>query len=146
MEQRVRELERLKIMLEVLCSQLEYSQAPLCSLLETLCSRSELAKLGFLEECRKSLENGIPFPSAWHSGIKNAAGMTHLKNDDKEILMPLGEIIGADNAESQINSLKLHLSLLNANLETAGQDNQKYGKAYSTLGILAGIAAGIVLM
>ncbi len=146
MEQRVRELERLKIMLEVLCSQLEYSQAPVCSLLETLCLRSELARLGFLDECRRNFEKGIPFPSAWKTGVMNASGMTHLKNEDTEILLPLGEIIGAANAESQINSLKLHLSLLNVNLETAGEENKKYGMACSTLGILAGIAAGIVLI
>ncbi len=146
MGQRVKELERIKIMLGVLCAQLEYSQAPVCSLLENLCARSELAKLGFLDDCRSKLETGEPFPTAWNLSVENATGLKHLKNDDIDLLLPLGEIIGAANADSQINSLKLHQILLNAGLESARQENEKYGRACSSIGVLAGIAAGIVLI
>ncbi|HZJ78834.1 MAG TPA: stage III sporulation protein AB [Clostridia bacterium] len=145
-EQRVKELERIKIMLEILCAQLEYSQAPISSLLDSLCSRSELKKLSFLDDCRTMCLSGETFPVAWHTGLKRRGGLNNLKVDDISLLLSLGDFLGTTDTTGQIKNLRLHQALLSTKLDKARHDSEKYGKACSSIGILAGIAVGAVLI
>jgi len=143
MHLRVRELERSLQMLASLRAQLQFSRPPLPQMLEAVCGQSQ--RPAFLPHCLSCMKEGIAFPAAWRGAITSHAG-AGLLNEDRQLLLSLGELLGASDAEGQREALLVQESLLQTQLEQARTRRDTRGRAIFLLGILAGLTLMILLM
>lgn len=125
---------------------LKFSAAPVDSLLETLCGRSELSQLKFIIACRELYLNGQPFPEAWKSACENRLNTGALKPEDVSLLLSFGEVIGTTDLNGQVSSCELHGKLLEEKLISARAAKEKYGRLYATMGILTGLVLSILVI
>lgn len=116
-------------------------------------SRERLKKLieGFDEKLRKNL-NGVDkaFISYLEGGgeltaEKLFAKNTLIKSEEKEAITMFFKSLGRSDVENQSKEIKNSISRFEKFLNDASLDNKKYGKLGTKLGIIAGIAA-ILLM
>ena len=140
---RVRELERSLQMLASLRAQLQFSRPPLPQMLEAVCGQSQ--RPAFLPHCLSRMREGTAFPLAWRSAIESHAG-AGLLQEDRQLLLALGELLGASDAEGQREALLVQESLLQTQLEQARARRDTRGRAIFLLGILAGLTLMILLM
>jgi len=140
---RVRELERSLQMIASLRAQLQFSRPPLPQMLEAVCAQSQ--RPAFLPHCLARMREGVVFPYAWRASIEAHGGLG-LREEDRQQLLALGELLGASDAEGQCESLLVQEALLQTQLEQARTHRDTRGRAIFMLGILAGLTLMILLM
>jgi len=140
---RVRELERSLQMLASLRAQLQFSRPPLPQMLAAVCGQSRCP--AFLPHCLTRMEGGVAFPLAWRGAVESHGG-PGLREEDRQQLLALGELLGASDAEGQREALLVQESLLRTQLEQARTRRDTRGRAIFMLGILSGLTLMILLM
>jgi len=140
---RVRELERGLRMIASLRAQLQFSRPPLPQMLAEVCGQSQ--RPAFLPHCLARMGEGIAFPLAWHGAVESHGG-PGLREEDRQQLLALGELLGASDAEGQREALLVQESLLQTQLEQARARRDTCGRAIFMLGILGGLTVMILLM
>ena len=139
---RARELELCLQMIASFSAQLQFSRPPLERMLAEVCGQTR--RPAFLPKCLEAMRAGTDFPAAWRAALQSTG--LGLKEDDRRQLLGLGELLGAGDAAGQREALQLQESLLNARLEQVRAQRDSRGKAYFTLGILAGLSLMILFM
>jgi len=140
---RVRELERSLQMIASLRAQLQFSRPPLRQMLEAVCGQRQ--RPAFLPHCLARMREGAVFPSAWRSAVESHGG-PGLREADRQLLLALGELLGAGDAEGQREALLVQESLLQTQLEHSRAQRDTKGRAIFMLGVLAGLTLMILLM
>ncbi len=140
---RVRELERSMQMLSSLRAQLQFSRPPLQQMLGAVCAQSQCP--AYLPGCLRRMQRGEAFPLAWRSALEDHGGNC-LRREDRQQLLPLGDLLGASDAAGQREALLLQESLLQTQLDQARTQKDTRGKAIFMLGILGGLTLMILLM
>jgi len=140
---RVRELERALQMIASLRAQLQFSRPPLPQMIEAVCSQSQ--RPAFLPHCLARMREGTAFPHAWRASVESHGG-AGLREEDRQQLLALGELLGASDAEGQREALLVQEALLQTQLEQARARRDTRGRAIFMLGILAGLTLMILLM
>ena len=138
-------LERCEALAQALGEELRYTMAPVEILMTSLGERQQFSPLGFLRRCACLCTAGEAFPKAWKRAVTEEAERLALSREDLELLLPWGEFLGAADLESQLGQLKLAGLSLGRQREDARQRWRTLGKLYSTLGVLGGVFAVIVL-
>ena len=140
---RVRELERGLRMIASLRAQLQFSRPPLPQMLAEVCGLSQ--RPAFLPHCLARMGEGIAFPLAWRGAVESHGG-PGLREEDRQQLLALGELLGASDAEGQREALLVQESLFQTQLEQAHTQRDTRGRAIFMLGILGGLTLMILLM
>ncbi|MDR1464779.1 MAG: stage III sporulation protein AB [Oscillospiraceae bacterium] len=140
---RVRELEAALRMISSLRTQMQFSRAPMLPLVEQLCAQGQAPS--FLPQCLAKMRAGLPFPSAWRQAA-GAKAFDGLRDEDRRILLSLGDLLGTTDAAGQREGLLLHEELTRELLDRAQQRRNSQGKARLLLGILAGLTLMILLV
>ena len=140
---RVRELERGLQMIASLRAQLQFNRPPLPQMLAEICGQSR--RPAFLPHCLARMGDGVAFPLAWRAAVESHGG-PGLREEDRQQLLALGELLGAGDAEGQREALLVQESLLQTQLEQARARRDTRGRAIFMLGILAGLTLMILLM
>ena len=142
---RVKQLEAILSMIQDMATQIRYRALPLSDLIGHMAEQKELECLPFLKQCAKRCEEGIPFPKAWEQSVEQQGKRPYLKEKDLSILYAFGNGLGTTDVEGQLANCRLHSKLVEESLQHARAERDGMGRLYSTLGILAGIGAAIVL-
>ncbi len=100
---RVSRAKAMIVMVDKIQSCLRYERLTTAQLIETISRLDSLAVLPHLGVCCKSMEEGNPFPKAWSDSVK-LAGYTE---EEKQILLQVGEILGSTDAQNQISTLSM---------------------------------------
>lgn len=137
---RARELERCLQMLTQWRALLQFSRPTVEHMLAEVCAGSQCP--AFLPLCLQQMREGVAFPAAWRGAL--GSQKTGLREEDRRQLLALGELLGAGDAAGQRESLLLQESLLSTQLEEARTRRDTRGKAFFTLGILAGLTLMIL--
>ncbi|MDR2647309.1 MAG: stage III sporulation protein AB [Oscillospiraceae bacterium] len=140
---RTRELESLLQMLAYFRTQMQFSRAPLQTLL-TNASRQSCAP-AFLSGVMRCVSDGQVFPLAWKRAVEQQPN-TFYCEEDRRLLLSLGELLGSTDAHGQEEGLLLHEQLAKQSLEKARRQQEKHGKTYLTLGVLTGLTLVILLV
>jgi len=140
---RVRELERSLRMVASLRSQLQFSRPPLPQMLAEVCGLSQ--RPAFLPHCLARMGEGVAFPNAWRGAVESHGG-PGLREEDRQLLLALGELLGASDAEGQREALLVQESLLQTQLEHSRAQRDTRGRAFFVLGLLAGLTLMILFM
>lgn len=99
---------------------------------------SELLFLKRLSECSES-----EIKKEWYLAVKEEPSLSY---EDKEALIGVGNALGEMDKQGQLLSLEQFSELLSRRLEESENEYLKKGRMYRSVGLLGGIAAGIVIV
>lgn len=122
--------------------QIRYTNAEIGEILSRAAAKAEYKDLCFIEECIKLNENDN-FHLLWREGVKKQPFLTE---KDRELLNSLGESLGQTDTEGQLSFLEMYQELIKKRLDQAAKDYTDKGKMYRSVGLLCGLAAGIMIL
>jgi stage III sporulation protein AB len=145
---RVRELKMLKMSLQMLETEIVYTNTPLPDAFDNISSKSsypvkELFKC--MSENLKSRKYGSA-SEAFEMSINENKGRISLNNEDIDILKTFAQSIGNSDVEGQVKSFKMVLKQLDAQELKAEENRAKNEKMYKNLGFLTGVTIVILLL
>lgn len=138
---RVRTIEELLLMIQIISTEIKFSRAPLDSIIIRLNRRNNFLHLDFIEECVSFLKDKS-FPEAWKLSVRKSS----LHNSDKQLLLSLGDNLGTSDVEGQLSNCELHRELLENNLKNAREKCVRFGKLYTSLGVLGGFLIAVLVV
>lgn len=135
-------LEKTAEALKLMEIELSFDSPETKELLFRMCEKQELKKLPFFKECLKNCRQK-PLAESWREAVSSAFSLC-LDREDEEILLALGENLGATDIDGQLSLLRALEERAALRLNLARQKVKELSSLYKTLGILAGI--GIVII
>lgn len=142
---RVLLIEKLEIMLNSIICEVNYLSAPVEEIVEALSVRKDLQKLQFLSVCKKQIDSGEDFRSAWKKAVSDKRNVRYLNSEDISILEAFGNEFGTTDSESLISVCKMYSVMVRENLKVAKEFTQRYASLSGGIGLLTGIGVIIVL-
>lgn len=132
-------LRELRLMLE------QYSIKIACTAptLEQLAAEGQGEFSGILRQC---LAETPDIRSAWSQAVKQLSALPYCGNEESTVLSELGASIGTCPAESELSLLRLQSAELDRLITQAEKISEQKGRLYSSGGILAGLAAAVLLL
>jgi stage III sporulation protein AB len=127
-------------------SEIRYFSSPVASIMSGLDSIADYGRLRIFGICAEKLKSGEDIPSAWKSAANEAAGLLSLDSADMDILLRFGEALGRTDAEGQQANCSRCRESLKARLKDADDERVRRGRLYSSLGVLAGAFAVVMLI
>ncbi len=140
---RVAILEDCLAFLNSLAAELQYTLAPMQSIFRRLQEQPQLARLDFIPATAKGCGNGQSFCLSFSQALEASAV---LPRQDKPLLAPLAQALGATGLEGQLSAIALAQALTGTALEKARSRRQSHSRLYATTGILCGVAVAIVFL
>lgn len=140
--------EREKVMSEVmllikeLSVQIRYTNSEIGEMLRAAAHNEAYKRLLFVVLCADT-EVGGNFHGKWNEGVNN---QPYLTLRDKELLTALGNRLGETDCDGQLSFLEMTEELIRGQREQAAADFSNKGKLYRSVGILCGLAAGIMVI
>jgi len=131
---RVGLLRRLCAGLEVMERELSLGRTPLPELLEGL--EEELFRAA-----ARGLAQGLGLRRAWDGALDASS----LPPEDREVLRPLGRVLGRYDAPGQEESVEHVRRDLERRLAQAREESSRLGRMYAALGVTAGIFLAVML-
>ena len=113
-----RNLEQLCRMLRELSVQMAFRSLTVQELLEQLCREPAYAAFQFPVLVLSGLEQGMPLADAWESGIRQDKA---IPETGKNLLLPLGEELGASDLDGQTATLSQYRRQLEPYAAEAGE-------------------------
>ncbi|WP_409346438.1 stage III sporulation protein SpoIIIAB [Paenibacillus sp. MBLB4367] len=89
--------------------------------------------------------DGRPAADSWKEAIAEGWPFTAMKAGELEVMQQLGSTLGVSDREDQIKHLRLAVSHLQAEEETAREEQKRYETMWKSLGVLTG-ALVVILM
>ena len=102
-------------------------------LLEQLCREPAYAAFQFPVLVLSGLEQGMPLADAWESGIRQDKA---IPETGKNLLLPLGEELGASDLDGQTATLSQYRRQLEPYAAEAGELCRRKQRLYCSLGVL----------
>lgn len=99
----------------------------------------------FLPDCRKNFLNGESFSKSWKNSINSNITKTYLPKDCVEKLKSFSDMFGSSDKQSELGNCDLYISYFEGRQKELHEKAKDAPRIYSTLGILAGVLAVIVL-
>ncbi len=103
---------------------------------------SELSALTFLESLPKSFESGENFRICWENAVRSAG----FADDEEDVLLKLGNIIGRSDSESQVDSIRWLERTLSETEKKRSEAYLRKGRLYRSVGLLFGVMVGILVI
>lgn len=145
---RVRELKLLKVSLQMLETEISYSNTPLPTALDIVAHKSShpveciFRSAAYMMKERKFSSAGQVFQAALHE-CRDKLSMT---NEDMEILKSFGYTLGSSDTLNQIKNFNMVIKQIEAQETKAEESRRKNEKMYKSLGFLSGLAITVILL
>jgi stage III sporulation protein AB len=140
------QIRRLVRMLGQLETEIAYGYTPLPEALARIGRQpgDPLADL-FHEAADRLAKEEAAVTETWRLALESVWGRTALKNGEKEIMLTLGNTLGASDREDQIRHLRLAAKQLETLEPEAAEEQRKYEKMWKSLGLLGGALVAVIL-
>ncbi len=99
----------------------------------------------FTARYRLLADAGASVPDAWRRAVTECRERLCLERKEARIIAGLGDVFGRYDAQGQIRAIEACTAQLESLLEQAKLNREQKTPVYRTLGVLAGIAAAIVV-
>ena len=129
----------------MLKSEIEYAIYPLPQAFANISARSSLPVADFYADLSHMLSQGETLGTAWEE-VCTALGSTYLTQEDIHNLLALGKALGNIDADVQLNSIDMAISVIDDTVARLNIETAKNGKMYRGLGILSGLMIVVVLL
>lgn len=100
----------------------------------------------FLLIVLENLKSKMFFYEAWKESVKKIPNSYGLLNQDKELILRFGEVVGTTDVNGQIAICRLNKSLVCSALENAKEEKIKKSKLYFMLSSSLGMCIAIILL
>ena len=130
------------LLIKELTVQIKYTNSEIGSMLKHASQNEAYQNLIFVTSCAGIGETG-DFHPLWNDGVKK---QPYLTPTDRELLFALGDRLGETDLEGQLSFLELTCEMLKKQQTEAAENYRKKGRMYRSVGILCGIAAGIMVL
>ncbi len=141
MKKRVASLEEIIVFIEGINSQISFSKRNIQDIIDNLSSSAE-RKLKIISALS---ENANPdFTEKWKTSVETFSSDDCLKKEDAKILVSFGKSLGVTDLQGQSNNCRLHISMLEKQLEKARKEIDEKSKTNSALSLFLAIAVIII--
>jgi len=144
LSKRVGAIENSISLLGMLCDRLRFLQPSMNQLIGAMASMEQFSATGYLVRCRDLLREGHPFPESWQRAVHEST--PEIGKAQAAILLPLGEVLGSTDLDSQLAALGHARALLENRLADARSYRDRHAKMYQSLGVLCGLAIAILFV
>lgn len=141
LKRRTKKLTDCILLLSAFMVEVRYSNCTVKEMIVRCAENKQFSELLFLKRLSECSEGEIK--REWRIAIKEEA---HLLDEDKEALIGVGNALGETDKQGQLLSLEQFSELLRHRLDESESDYLKKGRMYRSVGLLGGIAAGIVII
>jgi stage III sporulation protein AB len=145
--ERPKEIRRLIIGLQLLDTEIYYSQLPLQQALFRVARRLRGVVGVIFQTAGEYLKNydGLSTTDCWELAVSKTWNKTTMRKPEKEVFLTLGRVLGRSDKQDQQKHLRLAIMNLQSEEQEAKFDAQKYEKMYKSLGFLSGLLAVILM-
>lgn len=146
--ERPRQLRQLAHALQRLETEIGYGHTPLPEALERTASTAPPPISAMLRQAAQGVlaAEGPSFQESWSEAVKAHWRDTSLKASEQGVLLRLGTTLGISDKEDQMKHLKLALSQLKAEEDSARDDQVRYEKMWKSLGVLLAVLIVILMV
>lgn len=142
LKEREKTMSSVLLLIKELTVQIRYTNTEIGDILIAAAKNEEFNGLYFVCECNKLEEKGN-FHLLWKEGVKK---QPFLEAKDRELLYSLGDSLGQTDTEGQLSFLEMYEEMIKKNLEQAARDYAEKGRMYRSVGLLCGLATGIMVL
>ena len=142
LKERERFISSVILLISELTVQIKYTNTEIGAMLKTASRNEAYQALLFVTSCADISENG-DFHPLWNDGVKK---QPYLTPADRELLFALGDRLGATDLDGQLSFLELTCEMLKKQQQEASENYRKKGRMYRSVGVLCGLAAGIMVL
>lgn len=89
-------------------------------------------------------EKGIK--AAWETAVNIVCGDDFLKENDKDVILQLGNSLGMSDVEGQKNNIDMVVEELKKSISVAEEEDARLGKVYKGCSVLLGVFIMIILI
>ena len=130
------------LLIKELTVQIKYTNAEIGNMLKNASQNAAYQNLLFVTSCANISETG-DFHHLWNDGVKK---QPYLTPTDRELLFALGDRLGETDLDGQLSFLELTCEMLKKQQQEAAENYRKKGRMYRSVGLLCGLAAGIMVL
>ena len=142
MRKRAEVLESTYFMLNEIKLTFSYSCLPIYEMIGVLSGKDRYA-VTFIPDCKKNIDSGMDFPSAWEAAVKRE---DILSCEEKQKLLQLGSFLGTSDLESQISVIRLYLISFDEYRKEARLKSNKYADTCIYVGVFCAIGLFVMLI
>ncbi|MBJ6364247.1 stage III sporulation protein SpoIIIAB [Paenibacillus sp. GCM10012307] len=145
---RPRQIRQLAHGLQRLETEISYGFTPLPEALVRSAGASAEPIAGLLHRAAGQLGErpDDPFRESWELAVTEHWPYTAMRDNERNILIRLGSVLGISDREDQIKHLRLALLQLKSEEDAAREDQAKYEKMSKSLGLLSAALIVILMM
>lgn len=144
-KERVKTLEKFRLMLKLMQTEIEYVNMPTYEMLKNASERQELSDLFFINDCLMLIDSGNPFDLSWSQSIQKTKP-PELENDDIQLILSFGKSLGTTDRDGQLSLCGMYEELIVKKAQEAQAKAKSHAALYSKLGIICGVALAIILI
>ena len=142
---RVLELRELKNAINIIENKMKFTYETLGEIFKFVSENTkENISEVFYEASTKIKENSTR--NAWKNALKKCENKLNINNEDKNIILKLGNVLGKTDIDGQISELELASNFIDAQILKAEEERRKNEKMYKSLGTIIGLAIVIILI
>ena len=142
LKERERFISSVILLIKELTVQIKYTNTEIGAMLKSASQNEAYRNLLFVSSCAEISENG-DFHPLWNDGIKNQPFLTP---SDRELLFALGDRLGETDLDGQLSFLELTCEMLKKQQQEASENYRQKGRMYRSVGLLCGLALGIMVL
>ncbi|MBB6454232.1 stage III sporulation protein AB [Salirhabdus euzebyi] len=140
LENRPRQIRQLKNALQVMEAEIVYGHSPVQEVFLRLSKQVPKPLALLFHQLYLELENKqLSLYEVWKSTLDNFWHKTAMKKEEKEVMEQFGQTLGQHDFVQQQKHIRLALSHLDRELESAEEEKRKYGRMARSLGVLGGL-------
>ncbi|MCR4434257.1 MAG: stage III sporulation protein SpoIIIAB [Clostridiales bacterium] len=145
---RPQELRTLQGLLQMLENEMCFLSNLLTDSFERIHKSSDSEVARFFYSTVENLKNneGMDAAAAWEMAVRENRSRTGLNEEDEQILISFGKMLGSSDLEGQIKNIRLTLTHLRMQEQKAEEVRKKNEAMYRSLGVLGGLAVVIILL
>lgn len=130
------------LLVKELTVRIRYTNSKIGDVLKDAAADPTYSKLSFVT-AYAGLQETENFHDIWSEAVKKE---NYLNRRDKELLLALGERLGSTDTDGQLSFLEMTEVMLTGQQREAQDDCCKKVKMYRSVGILCGLALGIIVI
>ena len=143
--ERVRELNSLSNLINILQNKIKFTQKPLSELFEEISkinTNNNISQI-FLA-ASKRLKTGKS-EQAWSDAISEQKFFLNLTNEDLSLIEPLGNVLGKTDIDGQMSEINQFSLVLGEQIKKANEERSKNEKMCKSLGTIIGLAIAVII-
>ena len=125
-----------------LMREMEYALPMSRALKEAAGSAGTAAEIFLGAGANMTAADGVTAEEAW----RKAVSISPIAKEDKALLLPAGDGLGAGDIDSQLRSLELARLRLAEAEQKAGEESARYGRVWRTMGWSCGAVLALLLL